>query len=968
MINSMNKKITALLLSIIMLLTLLSNSICVLADNQSTNSNSITSFDSKASTSYLGYLKKYQNVSMPSSELDVNLTNFTASQNYATITENIGGRDGKCVETGDDGYIEWTVNVNSDALYNIMILYYPQKGKGSDIVRNLKIDGKAPFDETNNLDFKRSFTNDGNILTDNSGNQLRPPQIEKPIWIQQDLHDELGYYKDPLKFYFSKGIHTIRLESVKEPMTIGNIKLYQSPQIKSYTQVSKQYTTEKYSQTQDAYLEIQGENANLKSDSMLYAITDNSSPAIHNSSYNKILLNTIGGQKWKNYGQWLSWDFSVPKSGLYKIGIKAIQNISAGQPSYRTLYIDGKVPFSELNNIEFKYDTSWKTKTLGTDKDPYLFYLTAGKHTIKLAVSLGSFADVIQKINSSMIQLNSIYLNFLMVTGSNPDQNRDYNFDKLLPDTLKDLKKQSAILSDLYKEYLKINGMDGSQSQQLEKLSKQTNQMAEKPEMIAKLLSDFNTNVSALGSLLTTLKQQPLAVDYISVCSPNVNLKADNSGFLENITFAVQQFISSFFVNYSVIDASVSKKDSVNVWISLGRDQANSLNQLITNDFMTKNKINVSLQLVPAGTLLCATLANKGPDVALTNAQSDPLNFAIRGAVQDLSIFPDIKNVTSRFQPSAMVPLTFNGHIYGMPETQTFPMMFYRKDILKDLGLEVPQTWNDVIYLLPILQKKNLNFALPAPYSPAVVGAGLPTFAMFLYQNDGSFYNKEGTTTNLNSKQAINAFYEWTKFYNDYQLPTQFDFMNRFRSGEIPIGIADYSTYNALSVFAPELEGTWGFSQVPGTKKADGTIDRTVASSVTATVMMKTAKNKENSWKFIKWWTSADIQGKYGNELESIMGTAGRYQPASIEALYQIPWNTSDFKILMQQWNCTQGIPEIPGSYMTPRYLDFAFKNASILSTTSIYQSLISPDEIIQDAAKKINMEIKQKRDEFGLN
>ena len=168
---------------------------------------------------------------------------------------------------------------------------------------------------------------------------------------------------------------------------------------------------------------------------------------------------------------------------------------------------------------------------------------------------------------------------------------------------------------------------------------------------------------------------------------------------------------------------------------------------------------------------------------------------------------------------------------------------------------------------------------------------------------------------------AAEAFEQWVSFYNDYSLPSQFDFNTRFRSGEIPIGIADYGTYNALSVFAPELNGVWKLAPIPGVRMEDGTINRTAASSITASVIMNGAKDVDSAWEFLKWWTSAKTQEDYGKELESIMGTAARYQTASVEALYHIPWNTEDFDTLMIQWKQTKGIPEIPGSYMASRCL-----------------------------------------------
>ena len=49
-----------------------------------------------------------------------------------------------------------------------------------------------------------------------------------------------------------------------------------------------------------------------------------------------------------------------------------------------------------------------------------------------------------------------------------------------------------------------------------------------------------------------------------------------------------------------------------------------------------------------------------------------------------------------------------------MPETQYYNLMFYRTDILEELELEIPQTWDDLIALLPAIQKANMNVGIPS--------------------------------------------------------------------------------------------------------------------------------------------------------------------------------------------------------------------------------------------------------------
>jgi ABC-type glycerol-3-phosphate transport system substrate-binding protein len=289
-------------------------------------------------------------------------------------------------------------------------------------------------------------------------------------------------------------------------------------------------------------------------------------------------------------------------------------------------------------------------------------------------------------------------------------------------------------------------------------------------------------------------------------------------------------------------------------------------------------------------------------------------------------------------------------------------MMFYRKDILQELGLEVPQTWDDVKEMISVLSKNNMRFGmLPQPVQGATTQATDSTYGIFLYQNGGSFYNTDATASGLDTDIAINAFKEWTKYYTDYSLEREYDFVSRFRTGEMPIGIADYGTYNTLQVSAPEINGAWGFSAIPGTKKADGTVDHSVPSNGSAVIIMEHSRDKEAAWEYLKWWTSAEVQTKYGLEMEGLMGASARYPTANKEALASLPWPRNDYKILSGQFKDVKGVPQVPGGYYTSRYIYNAF-------TEVVVNKDIGPREALMDNVQYINDEIKNKRKEFGLD
>ena len=378
------------------------------------------------------------------------------------------------------------------------------------------------------------------------------------------------------------------------------------------------------------------------------------------------------------------------------------------------------------------------------------------------------------------------------------------------------------------------------------------------------------------------------------------------------------------------------------------------MKNMVDNDFTPRTGIPVNIQLVNGGILLSATLAGQGPDVALHAGGSDPVNYALRNAVADLRQFEDFEEVAAQFYDASLVPFEINGGVYALPETMSFPVMFYRADILQDLGVGIPQTWEEFYEAVSVIQKKNLDVGLPVGNA----GALLQCYCMLLMQQGGQLYTDDGTSTALLTETAINAFQDWTALFSDYKLPVTYDFANRFRTGEMPLAIADYTQYNYLSVFAPEIKGLWGFTLVPGYKR-DGGIDRTAPVSVSATILMEQSKKKESSWEFIKWWLSADAQQEYGNNLENILGVSGRLATANKSAMEMLPWSDKDIRVLKAQLEYVAGIPEIAGGYFTSRHINNAFYK--------VYNANENPRQVLEDYALVINKEITNKRKEFGL-
>ncbi len=382
------------------------------------------------------------------------------------------------------------------------------------------------------------------------------------------------------------------------------------------------------------------------------------------------------------------------------------------------------------------------------------------------------------------------------------------------------------------------------------------------------------------------------------------------------------------------------------------------MKEMAEEDFTPKTGIRINVNTLPAGqlnsgsvnTLLLAASSGKAPDVATGVDAHLPVEFAIRDASVDLSQFPDYEEVSKRFLPGSLIPFQYNGGNYALPETQDFNVLVYRKDILKELGVSVPQTWDDAYAMLPVLQQNGMQMFYP------ISSLG---FMPFLYQNGGEFYQASGKKSGLDSPEAFQAFTEWTELYTNYKFPVMANFFNRFRTGEMPIGISDYLTYVQLSTAAPELIGRWGVAPSPGHKKADGTIDRTSGGAVQSVAIFKQSKHQKEAWEFLKWWTSTESQVQFGQELEALLGVEARWNTANMEAFSQLPWPEDDLKALTDQWKYYKEQPYVLGGYFTARNIDNAW-NRVVLGGMNIRESL-------EQGVKDINKELEAKQTEFGF-
>ncbi|TMV48483.1 extracellular solute-binding protein [Paenibacillus mesophilus] len=849
-----------------------------------------------------------------------------------------------------DNWIEYKVRVDKEGLYQFNLQYYPYSAQPESqlnrrpVMLAVSIDGKFPFREARAVPFRRLFKDDLPVKKDEKGDDIRPRSLAVERWLDEPFRDSANAYSEPLQWYLSAGEHTIRLAG-SEAIAISQLTLAPPDSYPDYKTYAAKLPAEQAKSGKT--ITFQAEEMTTKNDAAIQMAVDKDALSLPEAGKYET-FNTVGGTRWEKGGQSISWSFNAPESGRYQISMRAKQNVISNMASFRTIAIDGKIPFQELSAYQFRYDPNWKGVTLsGADEKPYEFYFEKGDHVLTMTATTGPFQKVIVESEVATSQLRELTAELKALTGNVVDKNRTWKIEEdfpELPKRLEAIRDQMKLMAD---DMLKANGIRENVTQILLNAVKDIESYLRYPNEIPYHMDDISSLQERIGTIRETLIRAPLQLDQIYIVPVGASQPKMEANFFQKTKTGLLNFFRSFSKKE---DLSKMDDQVLNVWVNRGRDWVNLLQELTNEMFTPQTGIKVKVSLLPDENLLIyANAAGISPDIALGQPQDKSIDFAMRNALYDLTKFPDFNKVASQFAPGALLPFYYNKGYYALPETQSFKVLFYRKDILERLNLKVPDTWEDVYNMLPTLQQSGYNFYVP------------PTdFITFIYQNGAEFFTKDGMGTALNTPEAFKGFKQWTDLFNIYDLERSVpSFYQHFRKGNMPIGVADYNTYVTMAAAAPELTGWWGIAPLPGIKNSSGVVERWSSGGQTTGFIYESSNKKEQAWEFLKWLVSADVQARYGNDLESFNGITFRWATANIEAFTRLPWPRDDLKVILEQWKWYKEMPNPPGAYFVPRELNNAWTRTVV--------DAMNYRESLEEAIVNIDREMVRKEQEFGF-
>lgn len=921
----------------------------------SENSSEINSTD-RLTTNYTTVSAGYTASDYAKEDVVVNIASDMAEgKGFLTDDSHDYGSEVAAIAHGDA--ISLSVDVPETALYWVNFDYLSYDESILPIELALKIDGEFPFYEARSLNFETTWVSEGETDIDRYGNEIVSLPDKLIRWESKCLSDASYRYSKPLKLQLSAGTHSFDISVKEGTLLLGNLILTAPQKVAEYTGSQKAEGSE--------LIVVEAENFTERNDSSIHSVGEYDNSLSPLSPKEKV-LNIIDEDSFNEAGQRVTYSFTAPKAGYYNLAMNYRQSEKNDFPVFADIRIDGQIPSTAFESYHIEAATDFTVRSF-KDKDGNLLsvYLDEGEHTISLTITADEIRYALEEVDSIMSGIADLSLEITKVAGTNKDKYRDLKLTRYIPDLekrlygwideLRDIADKAAVIVDAKK------GKDVAAFSYLLIAANQLESLAEEPDELVYRVDELSTSVNSINTQIANfvdlIGDNDLAIDRIYLYQDGAKLPK-GLGFFAGAGMSFKRFINSFFgQSYS---ASNSNKEHIQVWVNRPRQYVEIMQKMIDEQFTPQTGIEVDLCLMTdAQKLILSNASGDTPDIATGINYSIPFDLAIRGALVDLTQFEDYKEIFGRYQDGLLVPSVVGDGLYSLPETMNFYVMFYRTDILEKLGLSAPTTMDELVGMLTDLQMRGLNVYYPTAAMLAMRNYHGTT--PLIYQNGGQLYGDTALDIELDSEETVEGFTQLTELFTLYDLPVDVpNFYQHFRNGDLPLGIADFNSYNLILNAAPEIANSWEVSLIPGVQdKETGEIYRYIAGGAESTVMFHSDFEREKkAWSFMSWWSSASVQAEFGQRLQILYGDEYIWPTANLEAFAALPYPTDHKDIIIEQAQYILEAPRLLGGYMMERETSNAFNDIVVNGETVRSR--------IDEAVKTVKRETERKLEEFG--
>lgn len=327
---------------------------------------------------------------------------------------------------------------------------------------------------------------------------------------------------------------------------------------------------------------------------------------------------------------------------------------------------------------------------------------------------------------------------------------------------------------------------------------------------------------------------------------------------------------------------SGASEGSIEVWIMQpGSDELEELVRGFSDEFVEANSgAEVNVQFVPWASahdrFVTAIGGGQVPDVAEMGTTWTP-EFGALGAFSSVD-----EQLTGDYISSLVESGTVQGTAYGLPWYGGARSLIFRSDVLEDLGLEPPATWDDIVTVGEAIMEETEMFPFGA------IGDYRHQFLPMVWQAGGEIAVQNGDTweSRMDSPEAIEAFEFYASLFRDRQFAPEgaltwnsVDLRGAFENGDFAMMVGGGWDVPAITSSAPDLEGSLGTSVLP--EGPGGNPDTFAGGS--HLVVFEESQNKELATAFAEFMLEPERVSQFTEQLGFLPGTTEGVEQSGYE-------------------------------------------------------------------------------------
>lgn len=327
-------------------------------------------------------------------------------------------------------------------------------------------------------------------------------------------------------------------------------------------------------------------------------------------------------------------------------------------------------------------------------------------------------------------------------------------------------------------------------------------------------------------------------------------------------------FLSGCSSESSSNDESKGKQTTVTFWHSM-TDVTGEAVEAVIKSFEEKNpdiKIN-AVYTANQGEgqnekLLTAVSGGNPPDVAYFD-RFEIGSWAAQGSLENLTELANESGVSKdTYYPFAWEEASYEGKLYGMPTTTDSRLVYYNKDHFDEVGLDAANPPKTIAELETAAEKLTVKDGNRFEQIGFIPWFGQGWLYGWGWAFGGDFYDPDTKTVTANDPKVIEALQWMTDYAKKYNVENIAGFtdsqgagaMDPFLTGQLSMKVSGPWEVSAINKFKPDLN--YGVFPIP-TPTGE---NHTTWSGGWSVVMPKGAKNKEEAWEFMKFFSGEEGQ------------------------------------------------------------------------------------------------------------